>query len=69
MTNNELKKLIKNGMIFSTCDGNYYLKVGNRCVKIDMSLKNIVTFDSIKDINTIFKTNGEYLTSKEGIYD
>lgn len=61
------KSLIKNGMCF-LYGINYYLKVGEKCVKINLqNLNNNILFKDIDEdnIKCIFKPNGQILVEKE----
>lgn len=55
------KKAIKNGMYFQLINKEYYIKVGERCCKLD--IKNTITFSDVsqEEISAIFKHNGKLL--------
>lgn len=60
------KKLIKNGMTF-LYGSDYYLKVGGKCVKINLQdINNNILFKDVdeNEIKCIFKSNGYILTKQ-----
>lgn len=61
------KKLIKNGMTFTTTNGETYLRCEKRVILLDITPDKIKSFESIKeeDIKHVFKANGELYIKEE----